>query len=175
MDKKKREQIILIIGVLVLAAMLPRLMFKKPQASGIITPLPDVFSQAGQPAAEPVVQKPLMQFEVLSSEITDPFDVPSALQEKLVLMDDRIGKPVVEEQEQQTRQMPKLDISGIIWGGDTPTAFINDRPYKIGDSVEDAKIVDIDKNGVHFVFDNRKEFIRHKKATEEIEKNNIKQ
>jgi len=168
MDKKKREQVVLIILVLVLVAMLPKIMFKKPQTSSVITPAPDVFSKAVQTAAtEPVGGKQLVQPETLSFEIPDPFNVPLVLQEKLVLMEDQIGKPVVKEPQQQVRQMPKLDISGVIWGQNMPIAFINDKAYRIGDSVEDAKIVDIDKNGVYFLFDNRKEFIGIKKSTEE--------
>lgn len=46
------------------------------------------------------------------------------------------------------QEFEKLKLTGIIWGSDMPLAIINDKVYKIGDSILGAKIVEIDKKGV---------------------------
>ena len=43
---------------------------------------------------------------------------------------------------------PTLSVQGIVWGGSTPQAIINDQLYGIGDVVKGAKIVMIDREGV---------------------------
>jgi len=51
--------------------------------------------------------------------------------------------------------LPKLEISGIVWGSDIPQAIINGRVVKIGDVIENAHIVDINKNGIDIFFEGR--------------------
>ena len=41
-----------------------------------------------------------------------------------------------------------LQIQGLFWGGTQPQAIINHRVYRVGESVEGAKIVTIDRAGV---------------------------
>jgi hypothetical protein len=50
-----------------------------------------------------------------------------------------------------------------VWGTDTPVAFINDKAYKIGDTVSDAKILEIAKKGVCFLYNGKKSWMKVKK------------
>ena len=43
---------------------------------------------------------------------------------------------------------PTLSVQGIVWGGSTPQAIINDQLYGIHDVVKGAKIIAIDREGV---------------------------
>ena len=48
--------------------------------------------------------------------------------------------------------LSKLKIQGIIWGVKTPQAIINNTVLKVGDLVEGAKILNIEKKGITFDF-----------------------
>jgi len=50
---------------------------------------------------------------------------------------------------------PTLTIQGIVWGGSVPQAIINNKVVKIGDLIEDARIIDINKEGVIIFFGGR--------------------
>ena len=43
---------------------------------------------------------------------------------------------------------PALTVQGLVWGGKTPQAIINDKVVKKGDNIEGAEIIDIGKDGV---------------------------
>lgn len=47
---------------------------------------------------------------------------------------------------------PALTIQGIIWGGKIPQAIINDKVVKVGDTIAEAKITDIGKDGIEVIF-----------------------
>ena len=83
--------------------------------------------------------------------------MPLELQGKLVSGEGELKEELTEE------ELPKVNISGVIWGIKTPIAFIDGKVYKIGDIVGDAKIVDIDKNGVRFLYNGREGVVKIKK------------
>lgn len=43
---------------------------------------------------------------------------------------------------------PSVTVEGVIWGGVRPQALISGRVYEIGDTIEGARIVAIDEQGV---------------------------
>lgn len=47
---------------------------------------------------------------------------------------------------------PTLEIQGIIWGGRLPQAIVNNKVVKVGDTVQEARIIDINKEGVTVFF-----------------------
>jgi len=92
---------------------------------------------------------PLRQnVEYKSEEFKDPFQPP---EEK---------EPEVEQKEQITEEakppapLPALKIEGLVWGGRFPQAIINQKVVKIGDAIEGAQIVDINREGVTLNFNN---------------------
>lgn len=50
---------------------------------------------------------------------------------------------------------PELKIEGVIWGGKVNQAIINGKVLTIGDTIENARIVDIKKEGVKIFYGNR--------------------
>lgn len=48
--------------------------------------------------------------------------------------------------------LPQLTVQGIIWGGRLPQAIINNKVVKVGDLLEGAEIVEINKEGATVLF-----------------------
>ena len=43
---------------------------------------------------------------------------------------------------------PVLSISGLVWNTDRPQAIVNGQIYELGDSVDNATIMEINENGI---------------------------
>ena len=52
--------------------------------------------------------------------------------------------------------LPELMVTGLVWGSSSPLAIINGQVCKVGDTIENARIENISKNGVVVEFDWRK-------------------
>lgn len=176
MDKKKKEQLILLILVIFLVAMLPRMIFKKrPQGAAFQEPF--MQDTAGiavqQPADLPQRPEPSASTAGPSVETVDPFDVPAALQEKFVVLE---GQELEKKESiEQEKGLAGINILGVVWGGNTPIAFIDDKVYKIGDMVADAQILDIKKEGVYFLSHEKKVLIGLKAKEEKADKRQVQQ
>ena len=62
---------------------------------------------------------------------------------------------VVEKTQVQVKPLPALAIQGIVWGGPMPQAIINGKVFKVGDTIAEAKITGIDKDGVELFYAGR--------------------
>lgn len=51
--------------------------------------------------------------------------------------------------------LPNFTVQGLIWGGNFPQAIINNKVLKVGDTIEGARIISIDKAGVSLFFNER--------------------
>jgi len=51
--------------------------------------------------------------------------------------------------------LPALVVTGVVWGTDIPQAIINDKVVRQGDSINDVKIIEINKEGISVVFQGR--------------------
>lgn len=60
------------------------------------------------------------------------------------------------EAEVETKPLPALQVQGIVWGGSIPQAIINNKVVRVGDTIEEARIVDITKNGIIVFSENKK-------------------
>ncbi len=49
-----------------------------------------------------------------------------------------------------------LKINGIVWGGDRPQAIINGQVVSIGDTIQEAKVIAITKQGVAVRYKSKK-------------------
>ena len=76
------------------------------------------------------------QFEYTGNELRDPF--------KSYLPKTEIGKTRATV----SRELGKLHLTGVIWGGKMPLAIINDKIYRVGESILGIKIIEINKTGV---------------------------
>jgi hypothetical protein len=52
-------------------------------------------------------------------------------------------------------QLPAVTIQGIVWGGTTPQAIINNKVVKVGDTIEGMRVISIDKSGITVSYGNR--------------------
>jgi len=58
-------------------------------------------------------------------------------------------------QDGDTGKLPPLEIKGLVWGTEVPQAIINGKVLKIGDTINEVKIVTIDKTGVGVLFEGK--------------------
>jgi sRNA-binding protein len=104
------------------------------------------FEQPKQQFEKPAtIEKPVLQYT--SASMRDPF------------------KPYIVKQAKKTSEYiptqesrvppPKLTVQGIIWGSDIPQAIINNSVVRAGDTIEEARILEINKEGVKVFFKNR--------------------
>lgn len=89
-----------------------------------------------------VIEKPVGEYT--SESLRDPFK-PYVLEEKKA----STGEGTTEE------ALPRLEVQGIIWGSTLPQAIINNTVVKAGDTIEEARILEIGKEGVTIFFKNR--------------------
>jgi hypothetical protein len=47
---------------------------------------------------------------------------------------------------------PQLTVQGMVWGSAIPQVIMNNKILKVGDSIEGAKIVSIDEEGINISF-----------------------
>lgn len=87
-------------------------------------------------------------------EFRDPFEsyLPK---EEVQALSEQDQELMDAEAEQQPKPLPPLNIQGIIWKGKLKQAIINNRVVKIGDEIEEAKVVAIEREGITFIYDKR--------------------
>ena len=107
--------------------------------------------------------------EYKSEELKDPFEPPE--EEK---------KPEAEPEKQIMPEVkpappPVLKIEGLVWGGRLPQAIINQKVVKIGDIIEGAQIVDINREGVTLTFNNSQYNLPSQWMLNNLESGNNKQ
>ncbi|HOX54764.1 MAG TPA: hypothetical protein PLC32_04890, partial [Candidatus Omnitrophota bacterium] len=47
---------------------------------------------------------------------------------------------------------PEFVVQGMIWSSDNPQAIIDGQVLRLGDDIKEAKIIDISKEGVKFLY-----------------------
>ena len=102
------------------------------------------FALAEEAATDGIIVRPVVEYN--SSKLRDPF--------KTYLVKEEIqGSP----QENSDLAKPEFDTSklavqGIIWGVKSPQTIINGQVLSVGDTIENAQIVSIDKKGITLSF-----------------------
>lgn len=78
--------------------------------------------------------------------LRNPFQTP--------IEEEKVKEQVPQEptQVEPLKPLPSLTIQGIVWGGSLPQAIINNKVLKVGDTIEEVRIVDINKDGVTVLF-----------------------
>ncbi|MEA3328218.1 MAG: hypothetical protein U9Q08_00535 [Candidatus Omnitrophota bacterium] len=66
----------------------------------------------------------------------------------------------VSEEKGQPAALPIFEIQGMIWGGIRPQAIINNGVFEQGDIIQEAEIIEIDKQGITFLYRGKKFIIR---------------
>lgn len=65
------------------------------------------------------------------------------------------AKEVVPLAKEPEKPLPALTVQGIIWDSKRPQAIINNKVLNLGDTISEARITDINKNGVTVSFYSR--------------------
>lgn len=88
------------------------------------------------------ILRPLVVSEV--AELNNPFfnSIEDAIKKET------INKPPATTEGNVVKSLPAYTIQGVIWGTELPLAIINNKVLKIGDMLDEAKVENIDKNGV---------------------------
>jgi len=136
MDKKKKEQILLV--VLIPVFLLCLLYMRSQQGDKKEQPKEKVEDIKPDEALNQI-QKPLKHATTeYKSGPRDP------LKDLLMvyLYKDPVKKP------EKKLPLPSISISGLIWNSDMPQAILNGQVKKIGDTIEGVKIIDITKTGI---------------------------
>lgn len=95
---------------------------------------------AAETTVEGIIMRPVMEYK--SGKLRDPFKMYVIKEEpkELPQKDAGLIKPELD--------LSKFKVQGIIWGVKIPQAIINDKVVTIGDLVEGAEILSIDKKGI---------------------------
>lgn len=88
-----------------------------------------------------VIVRPNVEYK--AQGLRNPFEQPVLVSESDNV--DSSFKPEIAK-------LPQLTVQGIIWGGNLPQAIINNKVVKIGDVLEGAEVVEIEKEGVTVLF-----------------------
>lgn len=101
----------------------------------------------GQPIPEEELPPVIPNVEYKAEGLRDPFQ--AYLGEKK-----EVEKTGMVRSEAEVSP-PSLTIQGIIWGAKFPQAIINNKVVKAGDTIEGARILDINKDGIKVFYENR--------------------
>lgn len=92
-----------------------------------------------------LLKRPHLEYNAYN--LRDPFE------DLLTQKKEEIRKP--GESEGETVTPPPLSVQGLVWGGRTPQAIIDNRVVKVGDVIEEAEIIEISKDGVTVLYKRR--------------------
>ena len=103
--------------------------------------------QAQKEAVEAII-RPKVEYQ--AQGLRDPFQDSLAKDDAIVR--ERKNEAVKPPPE---RPLPALTVQGIIWGGNFPQAIINNRVVREGDTLDEVRILKIEKDGIIVFFDAR--------------------
>ena len=66
----------------------------------------------------------------------------------------------LDEERPRYTKMPTLKIEGMVWNSPRPQAIINGEIFNIGESIKGATIIEINREGVVFVFEGEKVILK---------------
>lgn len=91
-----------------------------------------------------------------SEKLPDPFLSPFEIE--------ALSKTQVEikteELEISQEELEGFQVTGVVWGSKLPQAIINENVVRVGEIINGASIVDITKEGVYVVYEEKKYLLR---------------
>jgi len=97
----------------------------------------------------PASEDPLPTEEIVLNR--DPFQLPSPLKEAVrqrEILKEQPPTPPPQEAPPIPTSPPPLQLQGVFWGTPRPSAIINRRILYVGDTIDNAKILAVTKDGV---------------------------
>lgn len=103
---------------------------------------------ASETASNELITRPVVEYK--SSQLRDPFMT-------YLIKEEPLPAATLPETATTTVAGPGLDVSrfrvqGIIWGAKVPQAIINNKVLTIGDLIDGAEILSIEKKGITVSF-----------------------
>lgn len=128
----------------------PALAATRTEAYQELMSIPEPGAPQPAPAEQaPVLMPPVADYQ--AENFRDPFQ-KYAIESKTRLKDDQ---PVKNLEQSDMDFINSLIVQGIILGGRFPQAIIDNNVVKVGDTLQDARIVAIGKEGVSLLLHNR--------------------
>jgi Tfp pilus assembly protein PilP len=104
-----------------------------------------------------LILRPAIEYS--SGDLRDPFiDLFQLSMEKEQKDKEEQDIPVLGEDTETQKPLPSLEefkVQGVIWGGKFPQVIINDKILGVGDAINEAEIVNIEKNWITLNFSGR--------------------
>ena len=114
------------------------------------------------PAAPVAVSTPPEEEETLE-DVPDPF-VSSFPPKPEAAGTEKSSAPSAAELKDEF-DYSSLKVTGIVWGAENPKAIIDGNVMGIGDTVKEAKIVDISKEGILFDYKSKQYLMKREGAS----------
>jgi hypothetical protein len=95
---------------------------------------------AVETASSGIITRPVIEYK--SSSLRDPFSTYFTKEEP------KAATQVSNNSMKPALDITKLRVQGIIWGVKNPQAIINDQVLSIGNTIEGAEILSIEKKGI---------------------------
>lgn len=116
--------------------------------------------EIAQEEARKATELPEDHERYLAEELRDPFISLLPRKQEPDTLRSSISNQTADGEIQTTFQradgtmitMPEMSIQGLIWGGNSPQAIIDDTLYQVGDTVKGGKILAIKKTGLTFEY-----------------------
>ena len=101
---------------------------------------------AKEDASNIIVERTQIKYQ--SGQLRDPFATCLVRvvkkEESQQAVKDQLAAPIID--------LDTFKVEGIIWGGKMPQAIINDKVLAVGDTINGAQILSIDKKGITLNF-----------------------
>ncbi|MBI1953788.1 MAG: hypothetical protein HYS41_06675 [Candidatus Omnitrophica bacterium] len=165
MSKSQIQQITVVI-LLVVFALVWTMTRRSPAPTQLPTPPPREVQAPSKPASGPVRKDEPLPPAVVTRDLFSP---PSELlktirrKEELAREEERLAEEKNRREQPVSESVitpPPLQLQGILWGGATgPRAIVNRHILRVGQFIEEAKIVAIEKNGIRILYQEKEFFI----------------
>lgn len=154
MDKKKKEQIILVVLIPIFFI---GLLYMRSQQKSKATEI--VQNELTISQEDPLIDKlpKPKAIEEISYKKTEKDPLKNIFAQFLEKLRRRVPEKEIEK-----LPIPDLNIEGLIWNSDMPQAIVNGSVVKIGDHIEGVRIVEIDKKGITIDYEGQKVLISKK-------------
>jgi hypothetical protein len=163
-SKGQIQQITVVVLLVVFA--LVWTMTRKPPTTQAPTPSSREVQAPPKTALEPARKEESLPSAAVTRDLFKP---PSALLESLHRKEELAREEERRAEEKRRREHPArqavitpppLQLQGILWGGDIePRAIVNRHILRVGQSIEEAKIIAIEKNGIRILYQEQEFFI----------------
>lgn len=110
-----------------------------------------------RPESEPVIAELKGTLDYAGYSERDPFRPSLPIKEKA----ERRAEEVPEKRKEEPPKeivLPAFSIAGVVWGYN-PRAIIDGEVHMIGDTVKGAKILNITKEGIHMIYEEKEFYV----------------